>query len=251
MKIDSRWRPWNASWADRSNFIRDLNMRSRPIIAIDGPSGAGKTTIARGVARELGFTYIDTGAMYRCVALAADRSGLPAAESLSLISLLEAIHIEFRAAPSGQAVFLNDENVSEAIRRHDISGLASSFSTLPAVRAKLVTMQRDLAGDGGIVMEGRDIGTNVFPDAELKVFLTASPEERARRRCEELKYKGQRVAYDKILEDQRARDLSDSTRSINPLIQAPDAWLLNTDGLSIEEIIGRIAVKVRKIMGRS
>jgi CMP/dCMP kinase len=226
-------------------------MRQQPIIAIDGPAGSGKTTIAKGVSKELGFTYIDTGAMYRCVALAADRDRLPTGESPELQNLLDRLSVVFVMSPSKQIVILNGDDVSDEIRRHDLSNKASDFSRLPMVRRKLVEMQREMACDGGVVMEGRDIGTNVFPDAELKVFLTATPEVRAKRRFLELASKGQEIAYETILADQIERDKNDSTRSLNPLVCAPDGWPIDTSDLSIADIIDRISVKARKIMERS
>ncbi len=224
-------------------------MMRKPIIAIDGPSGAGKSTVSRGVAAELDFIYIDTGAMYRCVGLLATREYLPVLESVELTALLNRLDIRFEPGESGQQVFADGENVTEAIRRHEISKAASDFSALPCVRAAMVAKQREMGRSGGVVMEGRDIGTNVFPDAEVKIFLTASSEERARRRVDELREKGMEADYEQILRDQLSRDENDRKRALNPLIPASDAHLLDTTGIPIQKIIEKIVLRARKIMG--
>ncbi|MCC6157178.1 MAG: (d)CMP kinase [Deltaproteobacteria bacterium] len=224
-------------------------MRTRPIIAIDGPSGAGKSTVSRRVATELGFTYIDTGAMYRCVALLAKRGGLPVADSPALRELLRPIRIEFGAASGGeQRVLCNGEDVSAAIREHEISGLASALSALPVVRERLVELQREMGRDGGVIMEGRDITTNVFPDAELKVFLTASADERAKRRHLELAAKGDAPDLASVLRDQARRDEADSTRAANPLRRADDALFMDTSVMDIGLVVSNIVLLARKIM---
>lgn len=223
-------------------------MRARPIIAIDGPSGAGKSTVSRRVAAELGFTYIDTGAMYRCVALLVKRLGLPIEDSAGLRDVLTRIRIEFRSESGEQRVICNGEDVSTAIREHEISGLASALSALPVVRARLVEIQREMGRDGGVIMEGRDITTNVFPDAELKVFLTASPEERAKRRHLELASRGESPDLESILRDQARRDEADSTREANPLRRADDALFMDTSVMDIPLVVSNIALLARKIM---
>jgi cytidylate kinase len=190
------------------------------LIAIDGPAGAGKSTVARAVADALGFTYLDTGAMYRCIALAELRgAGDPLACAIEL----------------GDTVTLDGEDVSAAIRTPQVSERASHVAARPEVRAHLVDLQRSMIAGGDYVAEGRDIGTVVAPDAELKVFLTASPEERARRRAEQL---GVDVAS--VLADQRERDTRDTTREHSPLQPADDAVLVDTTGLSIDEVVARI-----------
>lgn len=212
----------------------------KPIVAIDGPSGAGKSTVSRRVAERLGFTYIDTGAMYRCVGLSALRISLPCEEGPALQYLLSKIRIAFDGPATRQQVFLNGEDVTEAIRDHAVSGAASSFSALPPVRERLVALQREMGKAGGIVMEGRDIGTNVFPHAEVKIFLDASAEVRARRRYEELLEKGQNVSFEKILADQKQRDEKDSNRELNPLRKADDAHVVDTSDMTIEQVVDAI-----------
>jgi CMP/dCMP kinase len=188
------------------------------LVAIDGPAGAGKSTVARAVARALGFTYLDSGAMYRAVALAGDRD--PAS-----------LDIRF----DGDRVLLDGEDVTDAIRTTEVTDMASKVSAIPAVREALVERQREIIAAGDHVAEGRDIGTVVWPGAELKVFLTAAPEERARRRAEQL---GADVSA--ILAEQRLRDLRDSTREHSPLQPAPDAVELDTTGLAFDEVVARI-----------
>src|SRR5512140_510928 len=198
--------------------------RNRPwIVAIDGPAGAGKSTAARRVAARLGYAMVDTGAIYRSVALAASRAGIAFDDDAGLASLLPAVRLRFEA-PSvpggGQKVFLDDEDVSTAIRTPPMSLGASAVSARPVVRAALLDLQRRLAAspeNRGAVLEGRDIGTVVFPDADLKVFLTASADCRARRRFLELQAKGDPSSYEQVLEDQRRRDKNDSERELAPL----------------------------------
>jgi CMP/dCMP kinase len=200
------------------------------IVAIDGPAGAGKSTVARGVARALGFTYLDSGAMYRCVALAAlERGGEPA-------DVARGVELEL-----GERVLLDGRDVTEAIRTPEVSEAASRVAADPGVREAMVAKQRDLMGSGDWVAEGRDIGTVVAPDAELKVFLTATGEERARRRAAEL---GADPAT--VLAEQALRDERDRTREHSPLEPAPGAVELDTTGLSIEEVVDRIAGMVRE-----
>lgn len=194
------------------------------VIAIDGPSGAGKSTVARAVAQQLGFSYLDTGAMYRCIALEATASGRPAAD----------VAHEARISLSGR-VLLDGRDVTEAIRAPEVSQAASQISTDPGVRQALVRHQQDLLRDGDWVAEGRDIGTVVAPHAAVKVFLTADPEERARRRAQEL-----RTDVSTVLYEQRRRDEQDAGRAHSPLVQAPDAVALDTTGLSLDEVVERV-----------
>ena len=197
------------------------------LIAIDGPAGAGKSTVARAVADALGFTYLDTGAMYRCIALAELRGvDDPLACAIEL----------------GDAVTLDGEDVSDAIRTAQVSERASQVAARPEVRAHLVGLQRGMIANGDYVAEGRDIGTVVAPDAELKVFLTASPEERARRRAEQLG-----VDVESVLADQRERDTRDTTREHSPLQPADDAVRVDTTGLSIDEVVAQIAGLVQAV----
>ena len=194
------------------------------VIAIDGPAGAGKSTVARAVAAQLGFAYLDTGAMYRCVALAATRTGRPP----------DQVAREARISLSGR-VLLDGRDVTEAIRTPEVSQEASRISTDPAVREALVAQQQELLREGDWVAEGRDIGTVVAPHAGVKVFLTAAPEERARRRAEEL-----HADESTVLHEQRRRDEQDATRAASPLVQAPDAVALDTTRLSIDEVIEQV-----------
>jgi cytidylate kinase len=198
------------------------------LIAIDGPAGAGKSTVARAVADALGFTYLDSGAMYRCVALA------------ELRGVEDALGAQIGLGPN--EVTLDGEDVSAAIRTPEVSARASEVAARPEVREHLVALQRSMIRDGDYVAEGRDIGTVVAPDAELKVFLTASPEERARRRAEQLG-----VDADQVLAEQRERDTRDATREHSPLQPAPDALRVDTTGLSIDEVVEQIARLVQAV----
>jgi CMP/dCMP kinase len=200
------------------------------VIAIDGPAGAGKSTVARAVAGALGFTYLDSGAMYRCVGLAAGERGLPPA----------AVAPQLRIEP-GERILLDGRDVTDAIRAPEVSEAASQAAADPAVREAVVAQQRRLVAHGDWVAEGRDIGTVVAPDAAVKVFLTASAEERARRRAEQL---GADPAI--VLAEQAIRDERDTTREHSPLEAAPDATLLDTTGLSLDEVIARVAALVER-----
>ena len=209
-----------------------------PIVAIDGPAGAGKSTVARQLARRLGFTIIDTGAIYRSVALAARRAGIGWEDDEGLRRLLDAgLGIAFR----DERVLLQGEDVTDAIRTPEITRGASIVSARPIVRQKLLQLQRDLghASVRGSVLEGRDIGTVVFPDADVKFFLTASDEARAQRRHAELLEKGVSVPLSEVLSDQRRRDKDDSERVIAPLRAAPDAIIVDTTGFDLDQVIER------------
>jgi CMP/dCMP kinase len=201
------------------------------VVAIDGPAGAGKSTVARESARALGFTYLDSGAMYRTVGLITARHGGPAAE--------RAEELDIRLG--GDRVVANGEDVTEAIRTPEVSEAASEVATDPSVREALVKKQRELLADGDWVAEGRDIGSVVAPDAEVKVFLTASPEERARRRAAELG-----TDVDTVMRDQALRDAQDTDREYSPLKRAPGAALLDTSGLSVAEVVERVVELVEQ-----
>lgn len=204
-------------------------------IAIDGPSGAGKSTLARMLAETFGFLYMDTGAIYRTLGLFVLRSGIRADSEADVVSLLPHADIRmFHDASGRQRMLLNGEDVTEAIRTPEVSLYASAVSALPAVRAYLLNMQRDFAKKHNVIMDGRDIGTVVIPDADLKVFLTASPEERARRRLHELKAKGIDAELADVLRDISKRDNNDSSRAAAPLKPAKDAVLLDTTGNSLD-----------------
>lgn len=210
-------------------------------IAIDGPSGAGKSTIARMVSSELGMVYIDTGAMYRSLALKALRMGIDIkTQHDNVIALLEDTKVDLRHTEQGQRILLDGEDVSDFIRSPEVSVGASDIAVIPEVRVFLVKLQQEIAAHTDCIMDGRDIGTCVLPHAEVKIFLTASVEARARRRYDELIEKGQSVTYERVLEDMRWRDKNDSTRAASPLKQAEDAVLIDTTEDSLEEAIARV-----------
>ena len=210
-------------------------MKNRSI-AIDGPAGAGKSTLARQAAREMGYLYVDTGAIYRTVALKVLRAGVSVDDAEQVKPLLSDMKIRMDYGADGaQRMFLDDEDVSKAIREHQVSGLASHVAALPEVRAFLLDFQRQQAREHSVVMDGRDIGTVVLPDADVKIFLTAAPESRAQRRLLELEQRGQEADYETILRDIIARDEMDRNRPIAPLRQAEDAILLDTTHLDLEE----------------
>ena len=206
-------------------------------IAIDGPSGAGKSTISKMLAKKLGLLYLDTGAMYRAVALYADRKGVDVNDKEKVIPLLADIDIDFLGDGEEKRIYLNGEDVSEAIREHRVSKMASDVSKIKEVRLFLVEQQREIAKKSDIVLDGRDITSFVLPDSKYKFFLTATPEERARRRYEELKAKGADVSYEKILEDVNDRDYNDTHRDFAPLVQTDDSVLIDSTNLTTDEVI--------------
>ena len=215
-------------------------------IAIDGPAGAGKSTIARYAAKELGFIYVDTGALYRAIGLAAQRRGYAADDRSAIIPMLSQIKVElaFNDAHE-QIVLLDGEDVSGLIRTPGISMMASAVSAIPEVRAFLLELQRDMARRNNVIMDGRDIGTVVLPDAQIKIFLSASPECRARRRYDELIEKGMDVTYEDILKDVVARDYADSHREIAPLKPADDAVMVDTSGEDLETSVNKLVTIMR------
>lgn len=210
-------------------------------IAIDGPAGAGKSTIARFAAKTLGFIYVDTGALYRAIGLSAQRRGYAGDDKASIIPMLNEIKVElaFNQAHE-QIVLLDGEDVSGLIRTPEISMMASAVSAIPEVRAFLLDLQRDMAHRNNVIMDGRDIGTVVLPDAQIKIFLSASPECRARRRYDELIEKGMDVKYEDILSDVIARDYADSHRDIAPLKPADDAIMVDTSGEDLETSVNKL-----------
>lgn len=215
-------------------------------VAIDGPAGAGKSTVARGAAKGLGYIYVDTGALYRTVALAATRNGvLESAEKTE--QMLKDITVDLAFDDAGaQCVYLNGEDVSSLIRTPEISMAASNVSKIPAVRAFLLGLQRDIAAKNNVIMDGRDIATVVLPDAQVKIFLTASPECRAERRYKELLEKGENVKYDDVLADVNARDYQDSHREIAPLKPAEDSVIADTSGKSLPQSIEMIISVIKE-----
>ncbi|HIJ89453.1 MAG: (d)CMP kinase [Desulfobulbaceae bacterium] len=220
---------------------------AKAIVTIDGPSGAGKSTISRGLAAKLHFTYLDTGAMYRAVGLALERQGIDLADTASLKRCLD--EIELTLAPNGDddvRVLLNGEDVSQAIRTPEMGMVASRVSADPLVREKLTALQRQLGEKGGIVAEGRDMGTVVFPKAASKFFLNASAEERARRRCKQLAEKGQIVDFQEILDQISKRDYDDSRRQLAPLKPADDAIIVDSSSMGPEAVIEFMLASIAK-----
>ena len=204
-------------------------------VAIDGPSGAGKSTVARAAAAKLGYVYVDTGAMYRSIGLAVCRRGIAGEDTAGIIATLPEIAIQLTYQDGAQHVLLNGEDVSEAIRTPEISYYASKVSAVPEVRRFLLETQRNMAKNGNILMDGRDIGTVILPDAPVKIFLTASAQSRAERRYKELLMKGEKHDYQNVLADVRARDYQDTHRAAAPLRQAEDAVLVDTSELNFDQ----------------
>lgn len=204
-------------------------------VAIDGPSGAGKSSLAKRLAKELGYLYVDTGAMYRAIGLYAKRAGADTKNAAAVEALLPEVRVELKYVDGAQRVLLCGEDVSEAIRAEEIGMAASDVSVHPAVRRFLLDTQRNMALTHDLLMDGRDIGTVILPNATVKIFLTASPEARAKRRMLELQQKGQPAEYETVLEDIRQRDWQDTHRETAPLKQAEDALLVDTSELDFEE----------------
>ena len=215
-------------------------------VAIDGPAGAGKSTISRAAAKEMGYIYIDTGALYRTVGLNAMRQGADVNDADSVIATItDDLKVELRFIDGEQRMFLNGEDVSDKIRTPEASSAASKVSAVPEVRKYLFDLQKDLAKNNNCIMDGRDIGTVVLPDAKVKIFLTASPEARAKRRYKELIEKGMEVNSDDVLADMIKRDYDDSHRAIAPLKQADDAVLADTSDLDLQQSI-QLIIKIIK-----
>ena len=215
-------------------------------IAIDGPGGAGKSTMARALAKQLGYVYVDTGALYRAIGLYMRRLGIPTTDFDAVAGNLTGVKVRLAFRNGEQRVFLGEEDVSDAIRTQDISIAASNVSAVPQVRAFLFDQQRDLAKTNHVVMDGRDIGTVVLPHAQVKIFLTASPEERARRRYEELLEKGMEADYEQVLAELKQRDYDDSHRAVAPLVPADDSILVDSTGLTREEALQRLLKTVQE-----
>lgn len=220
-------------------------MAPRIRIAIDGPAGAGKSTVARLVARELGYLYIDTGAMYRAVTLLALRSGTELTDADALTVVARNSDLKLTADPENlPRAYLAGEDVTDAIRTPEVSRAVSLVASVPGVRRQMVELQRAMAAQGGVVMEGRDIGTTVLPGAEAKFFLTATPGERARRRGLELQARGYKVNLGELEEEIIERDLLDSTRELAPLISAPDAEIIDCSRMTVEQVVELIVARV-------
>lgn len=209
-------------------------------IAIDGPAGAGKSTIAREAAKQLGFIYVDTGALYRSIGLYALRKGIETTDANGVIGILPEIDIQLRYVDGAQRVILNGDDVSEAIRKPECSMAASNVSAIPDVRKFLLDLQQKMAAENDVIMDGRDIGTVILPNADVKIFLTATPEERANRRFKELVEKGENPDYDELLKEINQRDYNDSHREIAPLKQADDAILFDTTKLGKDEVVSEL-----------
>lgn len=217
-------------------------------VAIDGPAGAGKSTIARAAAAQLGFVYVDTGALYRTIGLAVCRRGIDGTDTAGIVHTLPEIRVELTYQDGAQHVLLDGKDVSDAIRTPEISVYASQVSVVPQVRAYLLDLQRDMARTQSVIMDGRDIGTVILPDARVKIFLTASPEKRAVRRCAELREKGQQVTLDEVLADMTRRDAQDEGRAVAPLKQAADAVRVDTSDLTLDESIEAVLRVIRASM---
>ncbi|NUM87799.1 MAG: (d)CMP kinase [Bdellovibrionales bacterium] len=225
-------------------------MTKKPVVAIDGPAGSGKSTIARKLAARLGFTHIDTGALYRGVAYLALKAEADLNQEQAVVAAAQGARIEFRQLPEGNLLHINGRNVGWEIRTEDVGAAASKTSAYPAVRAMLLGIQKEMGRSGGVVLEGRDIGTVVFPKAEVKIFLTASIEERSRRRFEELKGKGIATSLEEVRKDMIHRDHQDSSRAVAPMRKADDAIELDTTGLAVESVLDRLESIVKDVQGR-
>ena len=219
-------------------------------IAIDGPAGAGKSTIARALADKLGARYLDTGAMYRAVGLHALRTGADVADESAMAALAEAIDVQVRYEGGAQRTLLFGEDVSELIRTGEVSAAASAVSRWPAVRRRMVRAQQELARQTDMLIDGRDIGTVVLADAPVKIYLTATPEERARRRYLQQLEKGDTTPYEQVLRELNARDAQDMNRKTDPLRQAQDAVLLDSTGMTADEVVDAIVRRVEDVYGR-
>ncbi len=227
-------------------------MKKHYSIAIDGPSGAGKSSLARRAAAALGFIYVDTGAIYRTVGLACRRAGISCKDAAAVESVLPRLNIQMRYNDAGeQRMYLGEEDVSSRIRMPEISICASDVSTLPVVRSYLLDMQRCMAENNDVIMDGRDIGTVVLPDADLKIFMTASSAARAQRRLLELQSKGMRANFEDVLKDIEYRDKQDSTRATAPMKAAENAVILDTTNLNLEESYRLLCRTIREKLGIS
>ena len=215
-------------------------------IAIDGPAGAGKSSISKGISKRLGYIYVDTGALYRATAYTLNKNGTKPKNDTALESALKNVEVDIKFIDNEQHVYVNGEDVSDKIRTPEVSMLASSYSALPAVRAFLLGLQRGLAKKHNVIMDGRDIGTVVLPDASLKIYLTAKAENRAERRYKELVEKGVKADYNEVLADIKQRDYNDMHRDVAPLKQADDAVLVDNTGNNLEQSIEQMLVVIKQ-----
>ncbi len=216
-------------------------------VAVDGPAGAGKSSVSKAVAKAFGYIYVDTGAMYRAIALKCIKNGFSYKNDVDkIIDMLDTTNVDIKYVNGTQHIYLDGDDVSDYIRTQEVSDAASGVAVIPEVRLKLVELQRELAQNNNVIMDGRDIGTYVLPDANIKIFLTASSEERARRRC--LDYENSGIPYDfeTVKADIEQRDYNDSHREFAPLRQADDAMLINTDGISFSEVVELISTVIKE-----
>jgi CMP/dCMP kinase len=250
--IITAWRYFLCSGVDKTNFpggydmTNGLDSAKHVNIAIDGPAGAGKSTLSKMLAAHHGYIYVDTGALYRAVGLSALRADIVPSDAQGVEGLLTNTSIELKFKDSSQRVLLNGEDVTALIRSPEVSMAASQVSAIPKVRAFLLGLQKTLAEKNNVVMDGRDIGTVVLPGAKIKIFLTASPQDRARRRYDEMRGRGETDGYDKVLEDINKRDDADSGRGIAPLKPAQDAIIVDTTGFELENSLDKLTSIVKE-----
>ncbi len=218
-------------------------------IAIDGPSGAGKSTLSKAVAARLGIVYVDTGALYRTVGYAVRQLGIDPHDTAAVIGALDGMRISLRYEDGVQCVYLNGENLGNRIREPEISMYASKVSAIPEVRNFLLGTQRKIAAENDVIMDGRDIGTVILPDAEVKIFMFASPEARAKRRCAELAEKGMPTSYESVLADINERDHNDATRAVAPAVAAEDAVLFDNSDCTFEESVAHLLAIIAEKTG--
>ncbi|MBE6670028.1 MAG: (d)CMP kinase [Ruminococcaceae bacterium] len=209
-------------------------------IAIDGPGGAGKSTLAKALAKKLGMIYVDTGALYRTVGLFVDRNNVDPKDEDAVTEIIRDLEVKIAYENGNQIIYMNSEKITDEIRTPKMSMYASAVSAIPSVRSFLLDTQRKIAATENVIMDGRDIGTVILPDAEVKIFLTADPKERARRRYEELIEKGKNVTYESVLEEMNTRDTNDSQRKIAPCVPADDAVMFDNTGLTLEMSVERV-----------
>jgi len=219
-------------------------------IALDGPSGSGKSTLAKNLAKHYGFVYIDTGALYRTIGLFVSQKGIASDDAENIVALLPQIHIEMRLEDGGNAVYLDGKRIGNEIRTPLCSKYASDVSKIPAVRAFLLETQRSIARTNNVIMDGRDIGTVILPDAQVKMFVTASPEARAKRRLAELLSRGVEATYESVLADMQWRDANDSNRDVAPLVPAADAVMFDNSGMDIEQTTSAAIEIIDKVLNK-